>query len=79
MNATEKLINKLFEIAHHKKYTIKELAEMFQVEPKTITRWKQRKHLPRQVYIPMIEKFIQLEGQYKEQYKGRYKVQFQGC
>jgi len=65
----EAIINKLFEIANHKNYTIKELAEMFHVEPKTITRWKKRKHLPRQVYVPMIKKFIQLEEQYKVEFQ----------
>ena len=64
----DKLIDKLSEIKNKRRFKVFELAKMFQVDPKTIQRWLNGESIPRQVYLPMIEKLVESEEKYSEQF-----------
>ena len=63
------LINKLSELKNKRRFKIHELAKMFHVDKKTIGRWLNKESIPRQVYIPMIEKLVESEDKFSEQFK----------
>ena len=68
MNVNE-LLDKLFEVKEKRRFKFYELAKMFHVDIKTIQRWRKKESVPRQVYIPMIEKLVESEEKYSEQFK----------
>ena len=63
------LINKLSEMKNKRRFKVHEYAKMFRVDPKTIQRWLNRESIPRQVYLPMIEKLVEKEEEYSGQFK----------
>ena len=63
------LINKLSEVKNKRRFKIRDYAKMFHVDPKTIQRWLNGESIPRQVYIPMIEKLVESEEKFSEQFK----------
>lgn len=57
----KKSVKDLFELQERLRYPIGELAEMFHVDTRTIRRWKKMESLPRPVYVPMINKLLEVE------------------
>ena len=65
----DELIDKLSKIKNKRRFKVFELAKMFRVDVKTIQRWLNKESVPRQVYIPMIKKFIESEEKFSDQFK----------
>jgi len=63
--AIKQSVKELFELQKRLRYPIKELAEMLRVDEKTIRRWKSMESLPNQVYVPMINKLLEVEKKRK--------------
>ncbi|MBE3138921.1 MAG: hypothetical protein IMZ63_03810 [Actinobacteria bacterium] len=66
IKAIRKIVEGLFELKTKYRYSLKELADMFHVDPKTIGRWFNEESLPRPVYVPMIKKLIEIDKEKKE-------------
>ncbi len=56
----KQIIKELFRIRKKLKFRYKELANMFKVNIRTLSRWEDGNNIPNEVYLPMIKKFIEL-------------------
>ena len=65
IRAIRQIVEDLFEVKKHYRYSLKELAAMFHVDQKTISRWFRKESVPRPVYIPMIKKLIEIDKEKK--------------
>jgi len=65
IKAIRKIIEELSELKQRRRFPLHELAEMFHVDEKTISRWLKMENLPRPVYIPMIKKLIEIDKEKK--------------
>lgn len=61
IKAIKQSVKELFELQERLRYPIRELAEMLHVNTRTIRRWKDKESLPHSVYVPMINKLLEVE------------------
>ena len=66
IRAIKQIIKDLHKFNAIYRYSFKELAKMFQVSERTISRWFNGENLPQPVYIPMIKKLIEISKEKKE-------------
>ena len=65
IRAIRQIVEDLFALKTNYRYSFKELATMFHVDQKTISRWFNKESIPRPVYIPMIKKLIEIDKEKK--------------
>jgi len=69
LKAIRQIVDDLFALKTKYRYSFKELAEMFHVDPKTISRWFNKESVPQPVYVPMIKKLIEIDKEKSKNYK----------
>lgn len=65
IKSIKKSVKELFELQERLKHTVnrltfRDLSKMFNVSERTIRRWKKEENLPIEVYIPMINKLVEI-------------------
>ena len=61
IQAIREIVEELIKVKKRRRFSIKELAKMFDVRERTIGRWFNKENLPQPVYIPMIKKLIEID------------------
>jgi len=65
IRAIRQILEDLHEVKTKYRYSLKALAEMFHVTERTVRRWFNEESLPQPVYIPMIEKLVEIDKEKK--------------
>ena len=63
IKAIRQIVDELLKVKKRRRFSIKELAKMFNVRERTIGRWFNKENLPQPVYIPMIKKLIEIDNE----------------
>ena len=63
IQAIRQIVEELIKVKKRRRFSIKELAKMFDVRERTIGRWFNKENLPQPVYIPMIKKLIEIDNE----------------
>ena len=61
IQAIRQIVEELIKVKKRRRFSIKELAKMFDVRERTIGRWFNKENLPQPVYVPMIKKLIEID------------------
>ena len=69
LNAIRQIVDDLIELKDRRRFPLSELAKMFHVDKRTIKRWFDKENIPLPVYIPMIEKLIEISKEKSKNYK----------
>ena len=64
-----KIVDDLIELKDRRRFPLTELAKMFHVDERTIRRWINKESVPQPVYVPMIEKLIEIDKEKSKNYK----------
>jgi len=60
IRAIRQILEDLHKVKTKYRYSLKALAEMFQVSDRTVKRWFNEESIPQPVYIPMIKKLVEI-------------------
>ena len=69
LNAIRQIVDDLIELKDRRRFPLSELAKMFHVDERTIRRWVNKESVPQPVYVPMIQKLIEIDKEKAKNYK----------